>query len=102
MITLSASVPKEAVSDVAAAVARLNYYLPCGCYALGDEDKNLVYRYTALINSKDDKKKQAEAVITSANAAIAVAERYMGQLLLVIKDEITVDEMVDMLTGKKE
>lgn len=95
-------VPKEAVSDVAAAVARLNYYLPCGCYALGDEDKNLVYRYTALINSKDDKKKQAEAVITSANAAIAVAERYMGQLLLVIKDEITVDEMVDMLTGKKE
>ncbi len=101
VITISSTVPEAAVPEVAAAVARLNYYLPCGCYALGDNDKNLIYRYTALIDSSDDREKQKAAVSTAALASIFVAEKFMGNLLLVIRNEMTVDEMVEMLKAEK-
>ena len=99
VLTLSSTVPKEAVPDVAAAVARLNYYLPCGCYALGDDDQNLIYRCTALIDGSDDREHQAASVSNTAFASLSIAEKFLGYLLLVLKNEISVDEMVDMMKG---
>ncbi len=99
VITLSNSVPKEAVPDIEAAIARLNYYMPCGCYALGDEDKNLVYRYTSILLTNEEKDKLTEAVSSAAYSAISVAEKFMGYLLLVLKNEITVEQMVKMILG---
>ncbi|MBQ7583425.1 MAG: hypothetical protein IJT24_02340 [Lachnospiraceae bacterium] len=100
IITLTGVLPREAVPDAVAAVARLNYYLPCGCYAIGDNDKNLIYRFTMPINAGEDKDKQEAAVSFAANAAIMVAEKFEGYLKLVISGEITVDEMVGMM-GKE-
>ena len=97
VITLSSTVPAEAVPDVTGAIARLNYYLPCGCFALGSEDKNLVYRHTALIDAKDKKEDQIKDIVRSSDIALGVAERFWANLLSVIKNEITVSEMMDSL-----
>lgn len=99
VITLSASLPKEAVPDMAAAAARLDYYLPFGCYALGDNDRNLIYRYTALLNENEEKEKLNASISTAAFGALSVAEKFIGYLLLVLKNEISVEEMVGMLLG---
>jgi hypothetical protein len=99
VVTLSGSVPKEAVPDVAAAVARLNYYIPCGCYALGDNDRNLVYRYTALLSDREEKEMLGEKVISAALSALSTAEKYMGFLLLVLNNDISVEEMVGTILG---
>ncbi len=101
MITLSSTVPMEAVPDVAAAVARLNYYIPNGCYALGNEDRNLVFRDTLTLKGDADIKDQGTAIMISADNAIMTAERYETHLRLLLKNEITVMEMVDMLKNGK-
>ncbi len=100
VITLSGNVPREAVPDVAAAVARLNYYIPCGCYALGDDDKNLIYRYTALLPDEKEKQAPGEMVISAALTAFSTAEKYLSFLLLVLNNEISVEEMVGMMLGR--
>ena len=100
VVTLSGSVPREAVPDVAAAVARLNYYIPCGCYALGDDDKNLIYRYTALLTDAKEKQMPGEMVVSAALTALSTAEKYLSFLLLVLNNEISVEEMVGMILGR--
>ncbi len=97
VITLSSTVPAEAAPDLAGAVARLNYYLPCGCFALGAEDKNLVYRYTALLDAADKKEDQIKDIIRTYDIALGVADRFYPNLLLVIRNEMTVSEMMDSL-----
>ena len=99
VITLSGTVPPEAAPDVASAVARLNYYVPVGCYALGDDDKNLIFRLTALINISDDIKKQSGEIRKAVNIALGAGEKYFGYLLMVINNEISVDDMMKMLGG---
>lgn len=101
MITLSSTIPAEAAPDVAAAIARLNYYIPNGCYALGDDDRNLVFRDTLPLKGDADIKDQGTAIIISANNAIMTAERYEAHIKLVLKNEITVTEMVKMLKNGK-
>ncbi len=99
VITLSGTVPKGAAPDLAAAVARLNYNMPLGCFALGDDDKNLIFKFTTLIDAGDKKEKQASAVSRSVEMALSVSDRYMSFLLPVINNDMTVDEMVEMLKG---
>jgi hypothetical protein len=101
VITLSNTVPEESADDVAAAVARLNYYIPCGCYALGEDDKNLVFKYTVPIVGEDETEHQTSAVSIAANTAIMTAERYMGYLKLILMNEVTVDEMIEMAKNGK-
>ena len=97
VITLTWNLPKEAAADVASAVARLNYYIPCGCFALGDSDNNLVYRLCVPLKGDDDTDRQKQTVSIAANTAIMTAEKFEGYLKLIITNETTVDEMLEMI-----
>ncbi|MBQ4481649.1 MAG: hypothetical protein II966_00300 [Lachnospiraceae bacterium] len=94
VITLSGSITEDIVPDLAGAVARLNYILPCGCFAIGDNDKNLIYRFSVPIFGDEDKKRQEMEMSNAANTAILIAEKYEGYLKLVMNDNMTVDEMI--------
>ncbi len=100
VITLSSTLPKEAAPDVASAIARLNYYVPLGNYALGDEDKNLVYKMTLPIRTDEKKDKQTKDIINSVYYALGMAEKFLGYILMVVKNEITVDEMIGIFSGE--
>ena len=99
VISLSNTVPPEAAPDVAAAAARVNYLLPCGCFALGNEDKNFVYKNTAVLSNKDSKDEQLKEIKRSVDASLGSAETFYSYLLPVFKNDITVDEMINMLNG---
>ncbi len=98
-ISLSNSVPPEAAPDVAAALARLNYLLPCGCFALGNEDRNFVYKNTAILSVNDSKDEQLKEISRSVDASLGSAETFFSYILPVLKNDITVEEMVGMLNG---
>lgn len=95
VITLSGTVPEEVVTDLCKAVAKVNYLLPTGCFALGDHDKNLVFRLSVPVFADDDVKRQELAVSNAADTAVFMADRYEGFLKLVINNEMTVDEMIE-------
>ncbi len=97
VITLSSDLPKAAAPDVAAAIARLNFYLPCGCFALGEQDKNLVFRLTVPLAADNTDKALKKDLSVAADRALGIAGSYEGYLKLVIKNEINVDEMMEML-----
>ncbi len=99
VISIVLSMPPEAAPDIASTVARLNYYLPCGCYCLGNNDENLVYRLTLPLKADDDMEKQSADIYLSVNTAMEVAERYVGNLLLIKNNELSVKEMLDMLNN---
>ncbi|MCR5775343.1 MAG: YbjN domain-containing protein [Lachnospiraceae bacterium] len=94
VITLTTQLPSQAVTDVLAGIARLNYYLPCGCFALGDDDKILVYRFTVPIVGEEDIEKQYEDASIAVDTAITTAETFEGQLKLLIKGDITVEDLI--------
>ena len=94
VITLSGSITEDIAPDLAIAVARLNYILPCGCFALGDNDKNLIFRFSVPVFGDEDKKRQEMEVSNAANTAILVAEKYEAYLKLVMNNDMTVDEMI--------
>lgn len=93
-ITVSGSVEKAALADTGAAIARLNYFLPFGCFCLGGEEHSLVFRHTVLLDTAAKKDIQAKEIALASNAAISVAEKFSEYLLLVIKNEMTIIEML--------
>lgn len=101
VITLLNEAPKEAAADIAAAASRLNYYLPCGAYALGNDDRTLVYRNTLPLSADISDEALLKCMFTAADVAVGAAEGTEGSLRLVIKNEISVEEMVAMLTGSR-
>jgi len=102
IITLLGSVPKEAAADIADAVARLNYYLPCGCFSLGNNDENLVFRFMMPISEDKGDSEIEKDMFLAVNTAIGTADRFEGYLKLVIKDEITTKEMLEMFTSENK
>ncbi len=94
VITISSMVPKESASDIAGVIARLNYVLPCGCFALGDEDKNLVFKYTAAVFADDDEESRLRTMYNAANLAMTTAEGFVGELILVMRNELTLEELM--------
>ncbi len=98
VITLLSTVSIGLAPDIAAAVARLNYYLPCGCYALGNKDQNLIYRMTVPLTENRPLEELKKDIILAADTAIGAAEAYEGYLKRVILNELTVEEMINELT----
>lgn len=93
-ITISGSVEKAALADAGAAIARLNYFLPFGCFCLGGEENSLVFRHTVLLDTTVKKDIQAKEIALASNAAISVAERFSEYLLLIIRNEMSIKEML--------
>ncbi|MCR5487293.1 MAG: YbjN domain-containing protein [Lachnospiraceae bacterium] len=96
VITLSDSLPEDRVYDAGLATARLNYYLPFGCFALGDHDKNLVFRHSIPVMGNQEEKDQFLAISNAANTAVIISEQYEGYLRLALNGDITVEEMAEM------
>ncbi|MCR5411070.1 MAG: YbjN domain-containing protein [Lachnospiraceae bacterium] len=101
VLTLSSSIPKEAVPDMAAAVAHLNYYVPMGCYALGEDDRTFIYKCTVPVRTDDDEDRQKDDMYRAVDASLMLAESFLNYLILVLNNEISVDEMLDMIRGSK-
>ncbi|MBQ7724471.1 MAG: hypothetical protein IJT63_02570 [Lachnospiraceae bacterium] len=95
VITITGSLEKDALPDIAELISKMNYFLPFGCFALGDDDKTLIYKYTVPVMAKKDDEKKA-LMARAADGAIGIAETFEGYIKLVIKNEMSVNDVLDM------
>ena len=101
VITITGTLEKEAVPDVVDLISRMNFYVPFGCFALGDDDKTLIYKHTVPVMAKKDEDKKA-LIARAADGAIGTAETFEGYLKLVINNEMSARDVLDMLkNGQK-
>ena len=102
VITIADEYDENAMSDLEAAVSRINAFLPCGAFTTGAEGKNLIYKYTIPVMADMKEKDQLRSMLTAANAAITTADTYMGYLVLVIGGDVTPEEMMEAVLGKTD
>ncbi|MCR5000441.1 MAG: YbjN domain-containing protein [Lachnospiraceae bacterium] len=95
VITITGTLEKDAVPDMTEAVSRMNYYLPFGCFAIGEEDKNLIYKYTVPVMSENDEEKK-KFIAGACDSAIGMAENFEGYLKLILRNEMSVEEVLEM------
>ena len=93
VLTLADDLPAEHVDELAAAVARVNYILPGGCFAIGNADKNLVYRYTLPMTASSDDTQLGKQMELALDMGLVVAERFASSLALVALGQMSVEEM---------
>ncbi len=94
VITVSDSLPPDSAEEIAATVARLNYMLPCGCYAMGNTDSTLVYRMSVPILANDEPDKQERELVSAVNLALMTAERFVGYLVLIAEGKMSCGEFL--------
>ncbi len=99
VITITDEIEPDEIVTVSEAIARINYVLPCGCFALGDEGRNLVYRYTAPILADLDADKQMAMMLTAVDAGMMTVDKYEGYLMLAVDGAMTPSEMIDFIKG---
>ena len=102
VITIDDEIPEDERADLEIAVARINYVLPCGCFAVGGEEQALVYKYTVPIPDKLDDELKCEMLLTAVDSAIATVDAYLGYLLLVQDGNITPAEMIELIQSDED
>ena len=95
VITITGTLEKDAVPDIAELISRMNFLLPFGCYALGDEDKTLVYKYTVPVMAESDDEKM-KVIARAADSAIGIAEKFEGYIKLVLKNQMRYEDVLNM------
>lgn len=95
VITITGTLEKETAPDIAELISRMNFIVPFGCFALGDEDRSVVYKYTVPVLIGDDDLMN-KTIARACDSAIGMAENFEGYLKLVIKDQMSVQDVLEM------
>ena len=99
IFTIIDEMEPEYAQELAQAVARINFFLPVGTFAV-DNENGLIFKYTVPIKdeeSDDDKKKD---MLTAFNLSLSVVDKYEGYLMLVATDELDSEKMIDLILGR--
>ena len=101
VITITGTLEKDAVPDIADLIARMNFFMPFGCFALGDEDKTIVYKYTVPVMTGSDDDTNNKVIARAVDSAIGMAENFDGYLRGVIRDQMSVEEVLEIFKNGK-
>ncbi len=97
VLTIRVDVPKEGVTALSGAISRLNFYLPCGSFAISSDGSILIYKTSAAFPSEWDDNKLYELIELSADTALSVAESHVGLLSDVADGKMSLSEFTDTL-----
>ncbi len=97
ILTILTEIPPEAVPAVSGAIAKLNFYLPYGNFALSTDGEMLIYRSVAALRSDHDDQILYDDIELSADTALLIAESYTGLLSDVAEGSLLLDDFVAML-----
>ncbi|MCR5594679.1 MAG: hypothetical protein K6G12_02420 [Lachnospiraceae bacterium] len=101
-ITVYDELPEEAAILMGVAASKLDYLLPCGAFTLSGDGSTLVYRYTAQLMADESEDKLIQKMLTAVDAAILTVDKFEGFLMLVAEGELTPEEMMDVVMGKRD
>ncbi len=96
-LTIKEDISKYGVSALSGAVARLNFYLPYGCFAVNPEGNMLIYKAVTAIRSDHDEEKIYEDIELSADTALLIPESYTDLLVKVAEGTLLLQDFIDSL-----
>ncbi|MCR5789630.1 MAG: hypothetical protein K6G83_07050 [Lachnospiraceae bacterium] len=103
VLTIMSDVPKEGVPALSCALAKLNFYLPYGSFALSGDGKMLIYKSVTAVRAdsksagEDPDDRLYEEIELAADTALLVPEGYTGLLRQVADGTLLLDDFLTML-----
>ncbi len=100
MITIIDEMEPDEAAAFAEAVARINFFVPVGSFAIDEEESGLVFKYAVPImdDASDDEK--LKYMLTAFNASLGIVDKYEGYLMLVATGELEPEKMIDLILGR--
>lgn len=81
VITLADSMEQEHLPELYKAIAKLNFYLPAGCFAVSSNETTLAFKVMALIPAELSEEGLLRQMNISAAHALELAEPYAALLM---------------------
>ena len=100
MITVIDEMEPDDSASLSDAVARINFFLPVGAFAIDDADKGLVYKYAIPVMNDISDADKMRSMRTAFNVSLGVVDKYEGYLMLVATGELDPDKMMDLVLGR--
>lgn len=100
MITIIDEMDPEDSVHLAEAVARINFFLPVGSFAIDDEDRGLIFKYAVPVMNDASDEDKMKSMLTAVNVSLGVVDKYEGFLMLVATEELDPDKMMDLILGR--
>ena len=97
VLTIDTDIPKEGVSALSCAIAKLNFYLPYGNFALSGDGRMLVYRSVAALRSDSDDEALYKDIELAADTALLVPEQYVELLSQVADGSLLLNDFLSTL-----
>lgn len=98
VITVRMDVPQEGVSALSGAIAKLNFFLPYGGFAVNGDGSMLVYKSSTAFLSENPDDKLYELMELSADTSVLVAENYTEMLSQVADGQLTLNDFLETLS----
>ena len=97
VITIKTGIPKDGVSPLAGAIARLNFYLPYGGFCLSADGDMLIYKSMTALRTDHDDDKLYEDMELSADTALLIPESYTDLRLRISDGRLLINDFISTL-----
>ena len=97
LFTLSDDLPTDDLSKLYEAMSYINFYIPAGAFSIDAGHRVLTYRLCSPMSIEASREEIYRQMNIIGGNSAAIADAYMGVLLDVANDEMTVDEVRNLL-----
>ncbi len=100
IITIIDEMEPDDATQFAEAVARINFFIPAGTFAIDEEESGLVFKYAVPIMNDASDEEKLKYMLTAFNASLGIVDKYEGYLMLVATGELDPEKMMDLILGR--
>ncbi len=93
MVTLTNGLVKKYAPLLAYGISKLNFYLPCGGFAIDAQETTLVYRLSQACDASMEDGQLLRQMRDCISMAFAVPEQYAGMLLKMAEGGVSMKEL---------
>ncbi len=97
ILTLETDLPKEGIPSLSQAIAKLNFYLPYGNFAISSDNRMLIYKSVTALRSDCDDETLYKDIELAADTSLLVPEQYTQLLSSVADGSLLVNDFLSML-----
>ncbi len=102
VLTVKMDVPAAGVSALSGAIAKLNFFLPYGGFALSGDGKVLIFKNSVAVPSEDSDDSIYKLMKISTDTSILMAENYSYLLTQVASGDMMLSEFLATLPSAEE
>ncbi|MCR5402400.1 MAG: hypothetical protein K6E91_01085 [Butyrivibrio sp.] len=98
VINIDPAVPMEGITALSLAIAKLNFYIPYGSFAISGDGGLLVFKSVTALRSDSDDEKLYKDIELAADNALFIPEQYTELLSQVADGSLLLEDFLSMLS----